>query len=108
MLVQPRIYAAVLNMRMHQHPGRKSREGTAASEARPEAIRGSGCRSLRLAPRGKKQKANSKELRTTTSYNEVSVDKNTATRTLTLKQGLEGRKAGREPKENDQKRKPLP
>ncbi len=35
-------------------------------------------------------------------YREVSVDRNTATRTQTLKYGREGRKAGREPKENYQ------
>ncbi len=41
------------------------------------------------------------------TYWEVSVDRNTATETQTLKYGWEGRKAGRKPKENDQKpRKP--
>ena len=36
-----------------------------------------------------------------TVYREVSVDRNTATETQTLKQGREGRKPGREPKENE-------
>ena len=36
-------------------------------------------------------------------YKEVSVDRNTATETQTLKKGREGRKAGRKPKENNQK-----
>jgi hypothetical protein len=40
-------------------------------------------------------------------YKEVSVDRNTATETQTIKWGQEGRKNGRKPKENGQKqRKP--
>ncbi len=40
---------------------------------------------------------------TAPDYEEVSVDRSTATRTQTLKYGREGRKDGREPKENEQK-----
>ena len=36
-----------------------------------------------------------------TVYREVSIDRNTAAETQTLKQGREGRKPDREPKENE-------